>query len=203
MCDVSNDITHFQLGNTVGAVVSALMHWGIDTVKYFLLISKKISKDGKTFVVDQMFHVLSILALIYIFNYWNVTISSFPVINKICSAFGIDKMAFMRWILMLLILHVPTNILIQNLLMGYKPVENDSGVIVVQNKAGRMIGTIERLIMLMFIAMDQYAAMGLVLTAKSIARYDKITKDEKFAEYYLMGTLLSTAAVVACKMVFL
>jgi hypothetical protein len=51
--------------------------------------------------------------------------------------------------------------------------------------------------------MNQYAAMGLVLTAKSIARYDKITKDEKFAEYYLLGTLLSTASVVVCKILFL
>lgn len=49
----------------------------------------------------------------------------------------------------------------------------------------------------------QYAAMGLVLTAKSIARYDKITKDERFAEYYLLGTLLSTASVVLCKILIL
>ena len=53
------------------------------------------------------------------------------------------------------------------------------------------------------ISMNQYAAMGLVLTAKSIARYDKITKDEKFAEYYLLGTLISTACVVVCKMIVL
>lgn len=56
---------------------------------------------------------------------------------------------------------------------------------------------------MIFIAMNQYAALGLVLTAKSIARYDKIAKDEKFAEYYLLGTLLSTACVVTCKMLFL
>ena len=59
--------------------------------------------------------------------------------------------------------------------------------ILIDNKAGRRIGTLERLIILMFIAMGQYAAMGLVLTAKSIARYDKIAKDEKFAEYCLLG----------------
>ena len=40
--------------------------------------------------------------------------------------------------------------------------------------------------------------IGLVLTAKSIARYDRISKDKDFAEYYLLGTLLSTAiAIVA------
>ena len=50
--------------------------------------------------------------------------------------------------------------------------------------------------MLIFISIGQYSAIGLVLTAKSIARYDKIAKDPEFAEYYLLGTLLSTAAAI-------
>lgn len=112
-------------------------------------------------------------------------------------------MSVARWILAILLLHTPSNILIQNVLLGYRPKKENSGLIEIDNKAGRKIGTIERLIMLMFISMNQYAAMGLVLTAKSIARYDKITKDEKFAEYYLLGTLISTACVVACKMLIL
>ena len=112
-------------------------------------------------------------------------------------------MLLARWLLCVLILHIPTNILIQNLLGGYKPKAPNGDLIVIDNRVGRKIGSIERLIMLMFIAMDQYAAMGLVLTAKSIARYDKITKDEKFAEYYLLGTLLSTASVVLCKVLLL
>lgn len=49
----------------------------------------------------------------------------------------------------------------------------------------------------------QLKRMGLVLTAKSIARYDKISKDQTFAEYYLLGTLLSTASVVLCKILIL
>lgn len=64
------------------------------------------------------------------------------------------------------------------------------------NNAGRFIGTIERIIMLIFLSIGQYSAIGLVLTAKSIARYDKIAKEPEFAEYYLLGTLLSTLAVV-------
>ena len=43
----------------------------------------------------------------------------------------------------------------------------------------------------------QISAVGLVLTAKSIARYDRISKDQEFAEYYLLGTLLSTICAVA------
>lgn len=42
----------------------------------------------------------------------------------------------------------------------------------------------------------QYAAIGFVLAAKSVARYDRISKDQVFAEYYLLGTLLSTLLVM-------
>ena len=59
-----------------------------------------------------------------------------------------------------------------------------------------MIGTVERIIMLVFFFFSQYSALGFVLTAKSIARYDRISKDQNFAEYYLLGTLLSTLLVI-------
>lgn len=98
----------------------------------------------------------------------------------------------------ILFLHIPSNIFIQNFLEDYKPGRSNEGIIEVDNKAGRRIGTVERLIMLVFLSQDQYAAMGFVLTAKSIARYDKITKDEKFAEYYLLGTLISMLCVIVC-----
>ncbi len=61
-----------------------------------------------------------------------------------------------------------------------------------------ILGNIERFIMILFLGYNQYSAIGLVLTAKSIARYDKISKEEDFAEYYLLGTLMSTACVVLC-----
>ena len=62
------------------------------------------------------------------------------------------------------------------------------------NTAVRFIGTIERIII--FISIGQYSAIGLVLTAKSIARYDRISKEKDFAEYYLLGTLISTVSVI-------
>ncbi|MBP7784418.1 MAG: hypothetical protein KA064_00300 [Firmicutes bacterium] len=58
-------------------------------------------------------------------------------------------------------------------------------------RAGRAIGTLERWIMTIFLALGQYSAMGLTLTAKSIVRFSKIEKDPAFAEYYLLGTLYS------------
>lgn len=54
--------------------------------------------------------------------------------------------------------------------------------------------------MLIFITISQYSAIGLVLTAKSIARYDKISHEQDFAEYYLLGTLLSTICAIGAAM---
>lgn len=47
-----------------------------------------------------------------------------------------------------------------------------------------------------FLLLGQYTAIGLVFTAKSIARYDKISKSQAFAECYLIGSLFSIISVL-------
>ena len=64
------------------------------------------------------------------------------------------------------------------------------------SNAGQLIGYLERILILLFICATQYSAIGFVLTAKSIVRYDQITSNRKFSEYYLLGTLLSTLLVI-------
>ena len=113
-----------------------------------------------------------------------------------------DAEVVAKWVLSILFIHKPVNIFIQNFLSEYRP-KTDDRIIKADRKAGRKIGTIERLIMLIFLSKDQYAALGFVLTAKSIARYDKIAKDETFAEYYLLGTLVSTLCVIICRILIL
>lgn len=54
--------------------------------------------------------------------------------------------------------------------------------------AGALIGFLERALVLTFVLLNQYTAIGLVLTAKSIARYKEL-EDRGFAEYYIIGTL--------------
>ena len=70
-------------------------------------------------------------------------------------------------------------------------------------RAGRAIGTLERWIMVTLILVGQYGLIGLVLTAKSIARFKKIEQDPEFAEYYLLGTLYSTLIALLCGMVLI
>lgn len=63
--------------------------------------------------------------------------------------------------------------------------------------AGLYIGWLERFLVVTFLLLHSPAAVGLILTAKSIARYPEF-KSEPFAEYFLIGTLLSIAlALVA------
>lgn len=62
--------------------------------------------------------------------------------------------------------------------------------------AGAIIGTLERLLVAVLCMMGQYAAVGLVFTAKTLTRYDRISKDPPFAEYYLIGTLGSLLFVL-------
>ena len=192
-----------SLDMVLAAAVVSLAHFCIDSCKYLLLKGKKIRKTGATFLIDQALHVGTVMVMAYIMLSWNYVLGEYSIVKNIGETFGIDLVRIARWLLALLIVHVPTNIAIQTLLSGYRPPETDKRIITANNRAGRMIGTIERLIMLVFIALDQYSAMGLVLTAKSIARYDKIAKDPQFAEYYLLGTLLSTVSVVLCKVLIL
>lgn len=61
--------------------------------------------------------------------------------------------------------------------------------------AGRLIGILERTITLILILAGQWAAMALLATAKSVARFDDL-KDRQFAEYYLVGTLSSLLVAI-------
>jgi hypothetical protein len=76
-----------------------------------------------------------------------------------------------------------------------KQVEADERIIIIVDQreynAGRIIGILERIFIYYFVLNAQFAAMGLVLAAKSFTRFKELEKRE-FAEYVLVGTLLST-----------
>lgn len=62
-------------------------------------------------------------------------------------------------------------------------------------RAGMWIGRCERVLVLTFILLNQYTALGFLMTAKSILRFgDKEDREQKKTEYILVGTLISFAA---------
>lgn len=57
---------------------------------------------------------------------------------------------------------------------------------------GRLIGLLERIFIFIFVLMSQYSAIGFILAAKGVTRFNNFKDDRPFAEYVLIGTLLST-----------
>lgn len=74
------------------------------------------------------------------------------------------------------------------------PSENRNRCSLLQ-RTGRYIGIIERGLILTLTLNNALTAVVFVFTAKSIARFSELN-DRNFAEYYLVGTLLSTALAV-------
>lgn len=181
--------------------IAAASHAVIDILKYLYIKRirnrKEITpgKDRSIFFADQLLHIVCLIFIAYFAVLQNIPLHINSAVIKFFDIINIDTFAFVYWTAALLIIHKPANIFISRILNIYRPVnKDDTGK--KDNNAGRFIGTIERIIILIFLSIGQYAAIGLVLTAKSIARYDKIAKEKDFAEYYLIGTLISTLSVI-------
>ena len=61
---------------------------------------------------------------------------------------------------------------------------------------GRVIGNLERGLMLLTVALGSYAALGFLVAAKGLIRIKEF-EDRDFAEYFLVGTLASVLTALA------
>ena len=67
------------------------------------------------------------------------------------------------------------------------------------DNAGTWIGYLERIIILTFILLQQYGAIGFLIAAKSVFRFSggvKEPHERKYAEYILLGTLISFSLAI-------
>ena len=108
---------------------------------------------------------------------------------------------YISWLLLLIVIIQPSSITIKTLLNDFQPTETNlektskqikNGI----PKAGAFIGILERILILLMLSIKEYSSIGLVITAKSVVRYKKISEDPVFSEYYLLGTLLSTIIAI-------
>lgn len=190
----------YLLGFVVGHAVIDLTKYLFCNCKYM----KKISfakNEQNIFIVDQILHILVILVLTYLIKEDSPDSLYNVYLKEILNCFDVSGALVLNWMIKILLIHKPANIFIANVLLQYRPNQKGSQGLADKN-AGRFIGTLERIIMVVLMSINQYSAVGLVLTAKSIARYDKISKDQEFAEYYLLGTLLSTLWAVGVSILF-
>lgn len=188
-------------------LAAAVSHWLIDTIKWKLQ-NKPLNK-GMLFSLDQAGHLLFLFLIL--------RLSSSLTVNP--RLLGVSDDVW-RWIACLLLIGKPANISLDCLFERFAQAAKQNQARTDRANelseslrggaarkltpkggetegAGATIGIFERVLTVLFASVGQYGAMGLLMAAKSMARYDKISKSPAFAEYYLIGTLYSILFALA------
>lgn len=176
------------------ALLIAAIHFVVDSGKALLVKRLKLNdlQSVLLYFTDQFLHILTILFTVACIVLTRIDISFFSSLTSLFNTFHIDIVQVLSWVVVLLLIIQPSCITIRKVLDHFDPKTADDGIA----NAGALIGIFERLLILLMLYANQYAAIGFVLTAKSIARYNKIAEEPQFAEYYLLGTLLSSLLVI-------
>lgn len=141
------------------------------------------------FFIDQILHLL-VIGLAWLFltdNFGNIL----PSIKMFLS--DIDSLSIL---LAFIIIIWPAGKVIGKITEPFrKEIKNDDSL----NMAGMYIGITERVLVLIFLLIGQYAAIGFLIAGKSILRVGRDSDEDvrKKTEYVLIGTLLSfTVAII-------
>lgn len=196
----------FSVKAFVGAVVLGVLHGVVDWGKVIFARKNKFSSRC-LYVSDQVIHVICLMLVAIIIealsldSFCKSSIPEFIILALLSehafdllsgvsfSADGNIALRFSSLVLAVMLVIKPTNITFSQCFSEYKP--PDDAVSESEVKTGGLIGSIERLLILLLAALGQYAAIALIVAAKSMARYKQISENKAFAEYYLLGTLFS------------
>lgn len=151
-------------------------HYIIDVVK--LYITSFFKNKSIPFFIDQLLHILVLYCCAFYGNLYENTIAVFENLD---------------WALVTAVVFVtfPSAILMGKLLEAMSnqiPTDHKS-----LPNAGKYIGILERLFVLIFIVLGRWEAIGLLIAAKSVFRFNdlKESNNRKLTEYILIGTLVS------------
>lgn len=184
-------VCSFDFGFWKAAMVISVVHFGIDVLKSWGNLKKHLRYS---FFIDQILHILVLIIISYAY-------SELYDINLVFYF----KAKHLAIIVGFVICTKPANILINEILLIFniksnKEDSNENKTTESENSnnssgipnAGKIIGITERLLALGLILMGQYEAVGLIIAAKSILRFEGMRK----SEYILVGTLLSFATAI-------
>ena len=160
------------------ALIMGFSHLIIDLGKL------KINKDKSLsiFLIDQIFHFFVIILLVSYFG------KEFEIFQFLQYRLILLKVMIIS-IGVILNCHV-SNWIITKFFQTYYPNEIiEEGL----RNAGKFIGYMERIIIMIMVLTSNIAGIGFLFTAKSILRIGKLTdsKNKKEAEYIILGTFLS------------
>ncbi len=195
-----------QWTNWQGPLIIAVVHGIIDLAKASM--EKRMfwaSKNPKwVFIVDQGLHLATIII------YWFVFMSGVPDFDTMKVFFDqaiIGNNDVLIIILSYLLITMPVGMLIGLITKKWQDEIEESDVKSDFAKspekdsltdAGKTIGMIERILVLTFILISQYQAIGFLIAAKSVFRFGDLKESgqRKRTEYILIGTLISFACSI-------
>ncbi len=172
--------------------------WGLfilSALNLMNLIIKKVQSGENTtkkyFVLEQLSLTVCILILSRIFEgaEYNELIIKHDFFNHIF------LFKHIRIAVVVMIIFRPINTVFIKFFSHENPYsqqENNGN----SKEVGKLIGNLERLLVLIFLINNQYTAVGLIFTAKTIIRFDEFTDNRPFTEYYMLGTLFSMISVL-------
>ncbi|MEP1554851.1 DUF3307 domain-containing protein [Paraglaciecola sp.] len=174
--------------------VSSLIYCAVIIVSHFTIdmIKSYAPKTTLSFLIDQGAHIL-ILVLIWSF--------ATAKLDDIATLYKNITYKHLALVIGYLIILKPTSIVITMVLAPWTKELNDKASQTAQSasnkssleSAGKMIGYLERLLILTFIVLNQFAAIGFLLATKSVFRFGDLTNSQgkKLTEYVMLGTLTS------------
>ena len=165
------------------AAIIGITHFAIDLAKSYTLPGR-IS----WFVIDQLLHLLVIgLAWLGISNQWALLDHAAELALNVDTLLILTAYFVVIW---------PFSVVIGLVCKTWtEDIEGHESL----TNAGKRIGQLERFLVLTFILVNQFAAIGFLLAAKSILRFGdtKETNHRKINEYILVGTMTSFSITIA------
>ncbi len=167
------------------SICIVLSHLVIDVLKVEMN-KKEIFNHRILFFIDQMLHIMVLLSVTMYHH----------SIGVILSRINLNKEYFYMLFVCLVLITQVSSIVIKHL-MSYWNLSDDAKDDSLKD-AGKYIGMLERLMVFGFIISGQTNAVGYLLAAKSVLRFNDLTraKDRKLTEYILIGTMLSFSMAI-------
>lgn len=180
-----------DLGYPWMLLIIPVLHYIIDTLKY--LITKYLYQNSIVlYFTDQVLHILTIVIMANILDFRELL--PMLVLKNLTTN--------LSWVLVVLLLTKPANVTFRICTVNIKTNLDVKGIKEDEINTGAIIGSLERILMVILLALQQWATIGLIFTGKSITRYQKIRENETFADYFLIGSIYSVIAVIAVYYLF-
>ena len=181
---------HVLVAGALAYLFSGLWHnWWLPLaimVSHFVIDLWKLNRPETLtyFLLDQLFHILVVIAL------WMIISFNLHTVWNYLTALA-QNTRFWLIVTGYVLVTWPLGYIIGMATEKWRIAAevNKEGLA----KAGVWIGFFERLLILTFIISNQFAAVGFLIAAKSILRFSDKENTQKKTEYVLIGTLMSFA----------